>query len=294
MSRHERRDMIDRGQCELSVVRQCELLDISRSSVYYSPVQLDEYELELMGLIDKQYLLTPFYGSRKMAAWLRGQGHPVNRKRVQRLMRRMGIEAIYRRPNTSRPNSRHKVYPYLLRGLQIDKVNQVWATDITYIPMSRGFMYLVCVMDWHSRYVVSWRLSNTLEADFCVDALEEALSRDVPGIFNTDQGSQFTSEAFTSVLLAHGVRISMDSVGGYMDNVFVERLWRSVKYEEVYLKAYESVAEARAGIGAYLRFYNSERPHQALGYRTPAQVFEEGRNQIHQPEVNVTPELAPA
>ena len=294
MSRHERRDMIDRGQCELSVVRQCELLDISRSSVYYSPVQLDEYELELMRLIDKQYLLIPFYGSRKMAAWLRGQGHHVNRKRLQRLMRLMGIEAIYRRPRTTRPDSGHKVYPYLLRGLQIDKVNQVWATDITYIPMSRGFMYLVCVMDWHSRYVVSWRLSNTLEADFCVDALEEALSRDVPGIFNTDQGSQFTSEAFTSVLLAHGVRISMDSVGGYMDNVFVERLWRSVKYEEVYLKAYESVAEARAGIGAYLRFYNSERPHQALGYRTPAQVFEEGRNQIHQPEVNVTPELVPA
>ena len=294
MSRHERRDMIDWGRPELSVVRQCELLDISRSSVYYSPVQASEYELELMGLIDKQYLRTPFYGSRKMAAWLRGQGHQVNRKRVQRLMRRMGIEAIYRRPKTSRPTSGHKVYPYLLRGLQIDRVNQVWATDITYIPMSRGFMYLVCVMDWHSRYVLSWRLSNTLEADFCVDALEQALSSNLPGMFNTDQGSQFTSDAFTSVLLAHGVRISMDSVGGYMDNVFVERLWRSVKYEEVYLKAYEGVAEARAGIGAYLRFYNSERPHQALDYRTPAQVFEEGRNQVHQPEMSVTPELVPA
>jgi len=294
MSRHERRDMIDRGHCEISVVRQCELLDISRSSVYYSPVQVNEYELELMRLIDKQYLLTPFYGSRKMAAWLRGQGHHVNRKRVQRLMRLMGIEAIYRRPRTTRPDSGHKVYPYLLRCLQIDKVNQVWATDITYIPMSRGFMYLVCIMDWHSRYVLSWRLSNTLEADFCVDALEEALNSDVPGIFNTDQGSQFTSEAFTSVLLNRGVQISMDSAGSYMDNVFVERLWRSVKYEEVYLKAYESVAEARAGLRAYLRFYNSERPHQALDYRTPAQVFEEGRNQIHQPEVNVTPELVPA
>ena len=294
MSRHERRDMIDRGHCELSVVRQCELLDISRSSVYYSPVQASEYELELMGLIDKQYLRTPFYGSRKMAAWLRGQGHQVNRKRVQRLMRRMGIEAIYRRPKTSRPTSGHKVYPYLLRGLQIDRVNQVWATDITYIPMSRGFMYLVCVMDWHSRYVLSWRLSNTLEADFCVDALEQALSSNLPGIFNTDQGSQFTSDAFTSVLLAHGVRISMDSVGGYMDNVFVERLWRSVKYEEVYLKAYESVAEARAGIGAYLRFYNTERPHQALDYRTPAQVFEEGRNRVHQPQLSVISDLVPA
>ena len=294
MSRPERRVMIDRGHRELSVVRQCELLDISRSSVYYSPVQASEYELELMGLIDKQYLLTPFYGSRKMAAWLRGQGHQVNRKRVQRLMRRMGMEAIYRRPKTSTPDSESKVYPYLLRGLQIDRANQVWAADITYIPMARGFVYLVCVMDWHSRYVLSWRLSNTLEADFCVDALEEALRGDVPGIFNTDQGSQFTSEAFTSVLLAHGVRISMDSVGGYMDNVFVERLWRSVKYEEVYLKAYESVAEARAGIGAYLTFYNTERPHQALDYRTPAQVFEEARSQVHQLEVSVTPERVPA
>ena len=283
--------MINRGHSELSVVRQCGLLDISRSSVYYNPVGASEYEL---GLIDRQYLQSPFYGSRKITACLRRQGHQVSRKRVQRLMRRMGIEAIYRRPNTSRRNSRHKVYPYLLRGLQIDRVNQVWATDITYIPMARGFMYLVCIMDWYSRYVLSWRLSNTLEADFCVDALEESLSSVVPGIFNTDQGSQFTSEAFTSVLLNHGVQISMDSAGSYMDNVFVERLWRSVKYEEVYLKAYESVAGARAGIGAYLSFYNNERPHQALDYRTPAQVFEEGRNQVHRPEVNLTSKLVPA
>jgi len=275
------------------VVRQCELLDISRSSVYYNPVEASEYELGLMGLIDKQYLQTPFYGSRKMTACLRRQGHQVNRKRVQRLMRRMGIEAIYRRPNTSRRDSGHKVYPYLLRGVQIDKVNQVWATDITYIPMARGFMYLVCIMDWHSRYVLSWRLSNTLEADFCVDALEEALSSVVPGIFNTDQGSQFTSEAFTSVLSNRGVQISMDSAGSYMDNVFVGRLWRSVKYEEVYLKVYESVAEARAGIGAYLNFYNNERPHQALDYRTPAQVFEEGWGQAHRPAVSLTPQLVP-
>jgi len=293
MSCHERRDIIDRGHSELSVVRQCELLDISRSSVYYNPVEASEYELGLMELIDKQYLQTPFYGSRKMTACLRRQGHQVNRKRVQRLMRRMGIEAIYRRPNTSRRDSGHKVYPYLLRGLQIDKVNQVWATDITYIPMARGFMYLVCIMDWHSRYVLSWRLSNTLEADFCVDALEEALSSVVPGIFNTDQGSQFTSEAFTSVLSNRGVQISMDSAGSYMDNVFVERLWRSVKYEEVYLKVYESVAEARAGIGAYLNFYNNERPHQALDYRTPAQVFEEGWGQAHRPAVSLTPQLVP-
>ena len=282
--------MVDRDHADVSVVRQCELLNISRSSVYYSPVGASEYELELMG----QYLRTPFYGSRKIAALLRGQGYSINRKRVQRLMRRMGIEAIYRRPRTTRPDSGHKVYPYLLRDLQIDEVNQVWATDITYIPMARGFMYLVCVMDWHSRYVLSWRLSNTLEADFCVDALEEALSMDVPGIFNTDQGSQFTSEAFTSVLLNHGVRVSMDSAGAYMDNVFVERLWKSVKYEEVYLKAYESVAEARAGIGAYLSFYNTERPHQALGYRTPAQVFDDGRYQIDRPELSLTPTLVPA
>ena len=285
--------MVDRDHADVSVVRQCELLNISRSSVYYSPVGASEYELELMGLIDKQYLRTPFYGSRKIAALLRGQGYSINRKRVQRLMRRMGIEAIYRRPRTTRPDSGHKVYPYLLRDLQIDEVNQVWATDITYIPMARGFMYLVCVMDWHSRYVLSWRLSNTLEADFCVDALEEALSMDVPGIFNTDQGSQFTSEAFTSVLLNHGVRVSMDSAGAYMDNVFVERLWKSVKYEEVYLKAYESVAEARAGIGAYLNFCNNERPHQALERRTPAQVSEEGRSLIHRTEVIVTSKLVP-
>ena len=285
--------MIDRDLPDVSVVRQCELLDISRSSVYYSPVEASEHELKSMRLIDEQYLRTPFYGSRKMVAWLRSQGYSVNRKRVQRLMRRMGIEAIFRRPRTTRPDTEHKVYPYLLRGLQIDKVNQVWAADITYIPMARGFIYLVCIMDWHSRYVLSWRLSNTLEADFCVDALEEALNSDVPGIFNTDQGSQFTSEAFTSVLLDRGVQISMDSVGAYMDNIFIERLWRSVKYEEVYLKAYDSVSEARAGIGAYLRFYNNERFHQTLGYQTPAQVFEKGRKQVHHPELSTTPQLVP-
>ena len=285
--------MIDRDQSDVSVVRQCELLDISRSSVYYSPVETSEHELKLMRLIDEQYMQPPFYGSRKMVAWLRSQGYSVNRKRVQKLMRRMGIEAIFRRPRTTRLDTEHKVYPYLLRNLQIDKVNQVWVADITYIPMARGFIYLAVIMDWHSRYVLSWRLSNTLEVDFCVDALEEALNSDVPRIFNTDQGSQFTSEAFTSVLLDRGVQISMDSVGAYMDNIFIERLWKSVKYEEVYLKAYDSVSEARAGIGAYLRFYNNERFHQALGYQTPAQVFEKGRNQDHQPEMGITPQLVP-
>ncbi len=274
MSRAERLKTIDRDHPKLSLVRQCALLDVSRSSVYYRGAGVDEDGLELMGLIDRQYLATPFYGSRRMTAWLRAQGYGVNRKRVQRLMRVMGIKAIYQRPNTSKPSQGHKVYPYLLRGLEIGRANQVWATDITYIPMARGFVYLVAIMDWYSRYVLAWRLSNMLDVDFCVDALEEALSKGTPQIFNTDQGSQFTSDAFTGVLVRNDIQISMDSKGRYMDNIFVERLWRSVKYEEVYLKAYQSVAEARAGIGAYLRFYNDQRPHQALGYHTPSQAFE--------------------
>ena len=273
MSRSQRRAMIDREEPKLSLVRQCALLGISRSSLYYLPTEAGAEDLELMALIDQQYLKTPFYGSRRMTAWLSNHGHQVNRKRVRRLMQLIGLEAIYRRPNTSNPNPGHKVYPYLLRGLEINRVNQVWATDITYIPMARGFLYLVAIMDWHSRYVLAWRLSNTLEVDFCVAALEEALSKGRPQIFNTDQGSQFTSEAFTSMLLAQGVQVSMDGRGRCMDNVFVERLWRSIKYEEVYLKAYQNGTEARKGIGAYLAFYNQERPHQALGYRSPGQVF---------------------
>ena len=225
--------MIDREEPKLSLVRQCALLGISRSSLYYLPTEAGAEDMELMALIDQQYLKTPFYGSRRMTAWLRNHGHQVNRKRVRRLMRLIGLEAIYRRPNTSKPNPGHKVYPYLLRGLEINRVNQVWATDIAYIPMARGFLYLVAIMDWHSRYVLAWRLSNTLEVDFCVAALEEALSKGRPQIFNTDQGSQFTSEAFTSMLLAQGVQVSMDGRGRCMDNVFVERLWRSIKYEEV-------------------------------------------------------------
>jgi len=276
MSRAKRHQMIDREHPNLSVVRQCSLLGISRSSVYSRPCEAGEYDLELMSLIDRQYLATPFYGSRRMTAWLKIQGHRVNRKRVQRLMRLMGIEAIYRRPNTSKPSPQHKVYPYLLRNLEISKVNQVWASDITYIPMARGFMYLVVIMDWYSRYVLSWRLSNTLDADFCVDALEEALSKGRPQIFNTDQGSQFTSDAFTGMLMEHGIQISMDGKRRYMDNIFVERLWRSVKYEEVYLKAYEAVGDAKTGLGAYLGFYNDERLHQSLEYQTPCQVFEAG------------------
>ena len=226
-----------------------------------------------MKLIDRQYLMTPFYGVRKMAAWLKSQSHRVNRKRVQRLMRLMGLTAIYRRPRTSVPAKGHTIYPYLLRNMEITRPNQVWATDITYIPMSRGFLYLVAIIDWYSRYVISWRLSNTLDADFCVAALEEALRKGKPDIFNTDQGSQFTGEAFTGLLKQHGVRISMDGKGSYRDNLFIERLWRTVKYEEVYLHAYQDGREARNSLGNYFRFYNAERPHQALGYRTPAEVY---------------------
>ena len=232
-SRSQHLAMMDREHPELSLVRQCSLLGVSRSSLYYQPVPDSAEDLELMALMDRQYLKTPFYGSRKMTAWLRSQGYQVNRKRVRRLMRVMGLQAIYRRPNTSKPAPDHQVYPYLLKGLEINRVNQVWTADITYIPMARGFLYLVAIMDWHSRYVLAWRLSNTLEVDFCMEALAEALSKGRPEVFNTDQGSQFTSEAFTGILLEQGIQISMDGKGRYTDNIFVERLWRSIKYEEV-------------------------------------------------------------
>jgi putative transposase len=256
-----------------SVARQCQLLDVIRSSLYYQPVGTSEEDLTLMKLIDRQYLATPFYGARRVVVWLKGQRYEVNRKRIRRLMRVMGLTAIYRRPRTSKPAAGHKVYPYLLNGIAITRPNQVWAADITYIPMARGFLYLVVIMDWYSRYVLAWRLSNTLDADCCVDALQEALLQGRPEIFNTDQGAQFTSEAFTGLLEQHGIGISMDGKGSYNDNLFIERLWRTVKYEEVYLNAYQDGREARAGLGRYFCFYNTERPHQALGYRTPAEVF---------------------
>ena len=273
MSRERRREMADRQHPALSTVRQCALLGISRSSVYYRPRATSLEDLAVMKLMDQQYLATPFYGSRRMTVWLQRQGRTMSRKRVQRLMRTMGLRAIFRRPRTSQPAAGHKVYLYLLGGMEITRPNQVWAADITYIPMARGFLYLVAIMDWYSRYVLSWRLSNTLDADFCLEDLEEALSKGKPEIFNTDQGSQFTGEAFTGLLKQHGVRISMDGKGRYSDNIFVERLWRTVKYEEVYLKAYSNGREAEAGLDAYFRFYNAQRPHQALGYRTPAEVF---------------------
>jgi putative transposase len=264
----------------LSLRRQCVLLGLNRAARYYRPVTVRASALELMALLDRQYLRTPFYGSRRMTVWLQTQGHMVNRKRVQHLMQRMGLAAIYQRPRTSRPAPEHRIYPYLLRGLAITRVNQVWAADITYIPMAHGSLYLVAVLDWVSRYVLAWRLSNLLDTSFCVAAVEEALSTGRPEIFNTDQGSQFTDSDFTGVLRDHGVAISMDGRGRFSDNIFVERLWRSLKYEEIYLRAYASVAEARQAIAAYFEFYNNERLHQALDYRAPRQVFEEALRDI--------------
>ncbi len=264
----------------LSVVRQCELLDLSRSSYYYAPCRETEANLHLMRLIDGQYLKTPFYGVRRMRAWLCRQDYCVNEKRVRRLMRLMGLIPIYAKPRLSWPNPAHRVYPYLLRDVVINRPNQVWSTDITYIPMSRGFMYLVAIIDWYSRYVLSWELSNSLEARFCLEALESSLVRTRPEIFNTDQGSQFTSEAFTDRLEEAGIRISMDGKGRMggkgraIDNVFVERLWRSVKYEHVYLHAPETGLELWQGLSTYFDFYNTERLHQSLDYRTPQEVYE--------------------
>jgi putative transposase len=260
---------------EMSIRRQCELLRVSRSGLYYEPVRTDPEELELMRRIDEMHLKWPFYGSRKLARELRKEGRDVNRKRVQRLMRLMDLVAMVPKPKTSKPAPQHPVFPYLLRGLDISRVNQVWAADITYIPLAHGFVYLVAIMDWYSRRVLSWRLSTTLESDFCVRALEQALSEfGTPEIFNTDQGAQFTAEAFTGVLLARGVKVSMDGKGRFNDNIFVERLWRTLKYEEVYLHAYDGVDQARAAIKRYLGFYNHERSHMALGYQTPAAFYD--------------------
>ena len=269
----ERREQVHIDQ-ELTKTRRCELLEVSRSSAYYVAQPVREEELALMRLIDEIYLRWPFYGSRRIRDELETGGHTVNRKRVQRLMRQMGLQALYPRRRTSQPGKGHKIYPYLLRELSIERSNQVWATDITFIPMAKGFMYLVAIMDWHSRRVLSWRVSNTMDTGFCVEALEEALQRyGAPGIFNTDQGSQFTSEAFTQVLTDQDIQISMDGKGRWVDNVFVERLWRSVKYEDIYLHAYETPAELRAGLMRYFKFYNTRRRHSALDRRTPDAVY---------------------
>jgi putative transposase len=267
------RSLVERGHPEISVRRQCELLGVNRSGLYYEAVGESEENLLLMRLLDEQYTRTPFYGSRKMTEWLATEGHVVNRKRVSRLMELMGVEAVYPKPKLSQPGEGHRIYPYLLRGTTVERVNQVWSTDITYIRMAQGFLYLVAVMDWFSRFVLSWSLSLTMEVEFCVEALKRALRRGQPEIFNSDQGSQFTSEQFTGELEVRHIAVSMDGRGRCLDNIFIERLWRSLKYEEVYLKDYARVAEAREGIGGYLRFYNHERLHASLGYQTPASIY---------------------
>jgi putative transposase len=265
--------MIDRNH-DLPIVRQAKALNISRGSVYYKPRPASTEDLALMRHIDELHLEYPIAGSRMLRDLLNREGVEIGRRHVATLMKRMGVEAIYRRPNTSKPAPGNKIYPYLLRGLKIDRPNQVWAMDITYIPMARGFVYLAAVVDWFSRRVLSYRVSITMEANFCVEALEEALTKyGAPGIFNTDQGSQFTSEAFTDVLIASKISISMDGKGAWRDNVFVERIWKSVKYEEVYLHAYDSVSAARASIGRYLDFYNRRRPHSSLDRRTPDEAY---------------------
>ena len=259
---------------DLSITRQARALGISRGSVYYLPRPVPAADLAVMRRMDELHLEFPFAGCRMLRDLLNQEGTTIGRRHVATLMKRMGIEAIYRKPNTSKPAPGHKIYPYLLRGLTIDRPNQVWAMDITYIPMARGFVYLAAVVDWFSRRVLSWRVSITLEAAFCIEALEDALARHGrPEIFNTDQGSQFTSKGFTDVLVKNGIAISMDGKGSWRDNVFVERLWRSIKYEEVYLRAYETVSEARASLGRYLAFYNGRRPHTSLDRQTPDQAY---------------------
>ncbi len=266
--------MIEAGHSGLSVGKQCALLSISRSSFYYRPKGETVLNLALMRRIDKPFLETPFYGVRQMTWHLRNNGHPVNEKRIRRLMRLMGLMPIYQKPNTSKAAKGHKTYPYLLKGLRVGRANQVWAADITYLPMRRGFLYLVAIMDWHMRKVLAWHISNTLEADFCVEALSEAIHTfGPPEIMNTDQGSQFTSFAWTDRLKRNGVRISMDGKGRFLDNIFVERLWRSLKYECVYLHAWENGSQAKAGVDKWIEFYNRRRPHSALGGRPPAVAY---------------------
>jgi putative transposase len=265
--------MIDRTH-DLPVIRQCQILELARSTAYYAPQPTSSEDLALMRRIDELHLEYPFAGARMLRDMLRREGHRAGRKHVGTLMKKMGIEALYRKPNLSKRHSAHPIYPYLLRNLVIDRPNQVWATDITYIPMRRGFVYLVAILDWRSRRVLSWRVSNTLTTDFCLDALREAIARyGNPEMFNTDQGSQFTSSEFTGLLKEHGIQISMDGKGCWRDNVFVERLWKSVKYEEVYLKAYDSVSIAKASLGTYLNFYNTRRPHQSLDGNTPDAIY---------------------
>lgn len=272
-----KRQMIEHDMRELSISRQCELIGLARSSLYYEPATESAENLRLMRLIDRRYMQVPFFGSRRMTDWLNEQGEGVNRKRIQRLMQMMGLEAIYPKPRTSEAMKEHRKYPYLLRNVEITHPNHVWSTDITYLPLPQGFMYLVAVMDWYSRYVLSWRLSNSMDSGFCVLALEEALKKfGHPDIFNSDQGSQFTCRDFTGCLESRNIKISMDGRGRALDNVFVERLWRSLKYEDIYIWNYETVPDLVKGVQRYFRFYNTERPHQSLEKRTPLFVYEKG------------------
>ena len=273
MPLEDRRRLIELHDEQVSIRRQCELVGMNRSSLYYKPRGESDVNLKLMRLIDEQYTRMPYYGSPRMTAWLCRQGYDVNHKRVERLMAIMGLEAIHPGPNTSKRHHAHKIYPYLLSGVKVVRPNQVWSTDITYIRMAHGFIYLVAIMDWFSRYVLSWRVSTTLDVDFCMEALDAALAINRPEIFNSDQGCQFTSKDFTGRLEDEGIRISMDGRGRVFDNIFVERLWRSVKYEEVYLKDYRTVEEAIQNLGAYFELYNTERLHQSLAYRTPHEVY---------------------
>lgn len=264
----------------MSLRRQCQLLGLGRSSLYYEPAAETADNLRLMRLLDQEYTAHPFLGSRRLTRWLMKQGEPVNRKRVQRLLRLMGLEAIYPKPKLSAARAGHRIYPYLLRNARIERPDQVWSTDITYVPLASGFMYLAAILDWYSRYVVAWRLSNTLDGSFCLEMLDEALSRGRPEIFNTDQGVQFTAQAWTTRLESAGVAVSMDGKGRCLDNVFVERLWRTVKYEDIYLWGYEAVPQLQQGLGRYFAYYNEERPHQALDYRTPATVYQPGSRKV--------------
>jgi putative transposase len=290
MSLDRRRAMIEADHPGLSIVRQCELVAISRSGFYHRPVGESALNLELMRLIDEQFMATPWYGSRQMARHLRRGGHVVGRKRVRRLMAKIGLAPIYQRPRTTLPHPEHRKYPYLLKDLEITRPNQVWCADITYIPMRRGFLYLVAVMDWATRKVLSWKLSNTMEADFCIEALEEAMAKyGRPEIFNTDQGSQFTSPRFIEVLTGAGIKVSMDGKGRWMDNVFIERLWRSLKYECVYIHAFETGSELRAGLTRWITYYNSQRPHTALAGATPDEAYTQ---RGVQPDPGLTPDQA--
>jgi putative transposase len=274
----EKRALVDEWDERISLSRQCELLELSRASLYYNPRSISSLNLKLMRLLDEQYTRSPFYGVERMTAWLRAEGYEVNQKRVRRLLRLMGLEALYPKPHLSRPSATDSVYPYLLKGVSIERVNQVWSTDITYIRLWQGFIYLMAIMDWYSRYVLAWEVSVSLESGFCVAALDRALQLAQPEVFNSDQGSQFTSRSFTKLLLEREVKISMDGRGRVFDNIFVERLWRSVKYEEVYVKDYRSVREAIDGLHGYFEFYNRERLHQSLAYQTPEAVYRQATN----------------